>query len=342
LNIGILITALRKVILMPTPFKSQRLMVELTKISSPSASTTGQPSLAPISSSKQQRAVLERQDGRRHLLSNKKLKTTANNKSDKKPPPFYLDPIDYSATKNSSIIIKTPNSEYSLRIFVNDLYYNPLNTTMITPTSPEVDGKRTFVLGEAFLTPHFKLYQVNHFLPPSVAPTVSPTTAADAAVTVKDNGNQFISNVKRKLTAVRKTYNQEVIPPPSKTIQEPADNAYENPHCPYFIELSVNDEKLDSSVENIPDSWISSYFPDFSAKQESELSEEEQKATTGNLKDEAIPEYVSPAGELAGQIRNCQSYYSFTAVSFEKDVSAIADSIFSFRFLNNSLFSLIV
>jgi hypothetical protein len=243
-SIGILITSLRKVILMPTIYKSQRLMMEIT--SSPSAASSFPslisshfPSFSPTFSS-------SLASFSRRLFSSA---STAENK-EKKDPFYYYTTSDYEDNKNSSIILRSSSSTSpvsQIRIFVNDFYDHPLNTSSsssisssniksfsassFTPfSSPfsylEEGNKRTFMLGESMLPSHFKLLQGNH--PPKLVQKVidaiknstEGNTGNGKGGSKTDGGSPF----------------------------DAVNNLYANPTCSYFLEFSISDSSYHHSA----------------------------------------------------------------------------------------------
>lgn len=313
--LGVLITSLRKVLLMPTPYKTQRLMMEITKTPQVATAT---PSLMPTASSNSLNKAypLRRQRAQRNLLVQPQEEVKVLEDKVKKSFPYY-DPIDYSFTQNTSIVINPPNSEISLRIYLVDTFDHALNLSTSDSTTAT---QRTFILGESFLSPRFKLFQVSH--PPKILDEIIQA--------INETLSQKNDDEKKKKPNLLSSAVTSIVTSVASVAQPLIENVYDNPNCPYFLELSVNDDPKFEEPYWASSNWITSPFTDFSFDSSSKTkhkTNENERTNNILLKDESIPEHVTPAIQLGGHIRNCENYYGVNAVSFEKDFEIIKGKV---------------
>lgn len=234
---------MRKVIVVPTLYKTQRLMMEIRH-----ETPTAAPTSSPVEDT---HASIIATDQHGRILAN----TPTNQRKNT----FYYNPSDPDLTRNTSIILRHHSLGIQLRIFVQDLSTNPLNFTSSIPTSAST--LRTFVLGEAFLSPKFKLLQLTHASPLKV-PTARPTTSPPA------NSSSPVGGT--------------------------VNNAYLNPYCPYYIELTVTDEK-NVYGEDVNGGKMTMTPPAMENYPDTSKTTSGTSANSAVVRDDAIPHHVAPA-----------------------------------------------
>ncbi len=239
---------MRKVIVVPTLYKTQRLMMEIRH-----ETPTAAPTSSPVEDT-QASIIATDQHGR----------ILANTPTNQRKNTFYYNPSDPDLTRNTSIILRHHSLGIQLRIFVQDLSTNPLNFTSSIPTSAST--LRTFVLGEAFLSPKFKLLQLTHASPlkvPTARPTTSPSANSSSPSGVGGSGGTV-------------------------------NNAYLNPYCPYYIELTVTDEK-NVYGEDVNGGKMTMTPPAMENYPDTSKTTSGTSANSAVVRDDAIPHHVAPA-----------------------------------------------